>query len=114
MHVVIRSYSGQGASELFDLLGEREADVQTLISGVPGFVSYAAFSTDGGGTTVTVCQDKSGTDESSRRAAESVKENVSTTVDPPAITGGAPFSSSDEAIHAFIGSTRSAIVSEPG
>jgi hypothetical protein len=49
---------------------------------------YAAFSTDGGGTTVTVCQDKSGTDESSRRAAEWVKENVSTTVDPPAITEG--------------------------
>jgi len=88
MHVVIRSYSGPGASELFDLLGQREADVRTLISGVPGFVSYAAFRTDGGGATVTVCQDKTGTDESSRRAAEWVKENVSTTVDPPAVTEG--------------------------
>ena len=44
MHVVIRSYSGQGASELFDLLGQREEDVKALIAGVPGFVSYAAFS----------------------------------------------------------------------
>ena len=88
MHVVIRSYSGQGASELFDLLGQREEDVKTLITGVPGFASYAAFRTDGGGATVTVCQDKTGTDESSRRAAEWVKENVSTTVDPPAITEG--------------------------
>ena len=88
MHVVVRSYSGEGASELFDLLGEREADVKTLISGVPGFVSYAAFITDAGGTTVTVCQDKTGTDESSRRAGEWVKENVSTTVDPPEITEG--------------------------
>ena len=33
-------------------------------------------------------QDKTGTDESSRRAAEWVKENGSTTVDPPAITEG--------------------------
>jgi hypothetical protein len=88
MHVVLRSYSGQGASELFDLLRQREEDVKTLITGVPGFVSYAAFRTDGGGATVTVCQDKTGTDESSRRAAEWVKENVNTTVDPPAITEG--------------------------
>ena len=91
MHVVIRSYSGQGASELFDVLGQREDDVKTIISGVPGFVSYAAFRTDGGGVTVTVCQDKNGTDESSRRAAAWVKENVGTTVDPPAITQGSAF-----------------------
>jgi hypothetical protein len=91
MHVVIRSYSGQGVSELFDLLGQREEDVKTIISGVPGFVSYAAFRAGGAGTTVTVCQDKAGTDESSRRAAEWVKENVSTTVDPPAITEGSTF-----------------------
>ncbi|MBV8946788.1 MAG: hypothetical protein JO286_18580 [Solirubrobacterales bacterium] len=89
MHVVFRTYSGQGASELFDLLGQREEDVKTLLTGVPGFVSYAAFRTDGGGATVTICQDKAGTDESSRRAAGWVKENVSTSVDPPAITEGA-------------------------
>ena len=88
MHVVIRSYSGQGASELFDLLGQREEEVKDLISGVPGFVSYSAFRSGDGGMTVTICQDKAGTDESSRRAAEWVKENVNTTVDPPAITEG--------------------------
>jgi len=38
--------------------------------------------------TVTVCEDKTGTDESSKRAAEWVKENVSATADPPAITEG--------------------------
>ncbi len=37
---------------------------------------------------MTVCQDKAGTDESSRRAAEWVKENVSTTGNPPVITEG--------------------------
>jgi hypothetical protein len=88
MYVVVRSYSGQGAAELFDLLADREDDVRALLSGVPGFVSYVAFGSDGGGTTVTICQDKAGTDESSRRAAEWVKDNVTTTVDPPAMTEG--------------------------
>jgi hypothetical protein len=91
MHVAIRSYSGQGASELFDLAGRRAEDLKTLISGVPGLVSFAAFRTEGGGVAVTVCQDKSGTDESSRRAAEWVKENFSATVDPPVITEGSTF-----------------------
>ncbi len=88
MYVVIRSYSGQGATELFDLLGQREADVKELIGGVPGFVTYAALRTDEGGATVTVCQDKAGTDESSRRAAGWVQENVTTAIDPPRITEG--------------------------
>jgi hypothetical protein len=88
MYAVVRSYSGQGASELFDLLGQREEDVKSLIGGVPGFVSYAAFRSGDGGVTVTVCEDKPGTDESSRRAAEWVKENVGTTGNPPVITEG--------------------------
>lgn len=88
MYVVVRSYSEQGASALFDVMSRREEDVKALISEVPGFVSYAAFRSGGDGVTVTVCQDKAGTDESSRRAAEWVKDNVTTTVDPPAITEG--------------------------
>jgi hypothetical protein len=88
MYVVVRSYSGQGAPELFDLLAQREGDVRELIGGVPGFVTYAAFRTGDGGMTVTVCQDKTGTDESSRRAAAWVRENASTSVDPPTITEG--------------------------
>jgi hypothetical protein len=91
MHAVIRSYSGQGASELFDLAGQRAEDLKTLISGVPGFVSFVAFRTEGGGVAVTVCQDKAGTDESSQRVAEWVKENFSPRVDPPAITEGSTF-----------------------
>ena len=88
MFVVVRSYTGQGASELFDLLEQREEDVKELIGGVPGFVSYAAFRTEDGGRTVTACQDKAGTDESSKRAAGWVEENVSVPVDPPNIAEG--------------------------
>lgn len=88
MYVVVRSYSGQGASELFDLLGQREEDVKELISTVPGFVSYAAFRSGDGGMTVTACDDKDGTDESSKRAAGWVEENVTGNIAPPAITEG--------------------------
>ena len=88
MYAVVRTYSGQGASELFDLLGQREEAVKALIGGVPGFVSYSAIRSGDGGVTVTVCEDKAGTDESSRRAAEWVKENLSATANPPAITQG--------------------------
>ena len=88
MYAVVRAYSGQGAQELFELLGQREEDVRSLLTGVPGFVSYAAVRSDGGGVTVTVCQDKAGTDESSRRAAAWVKENISGTPAPPSITEG--------------------------
>jgi hypothetical protein len=91
MHVVVRSYSGQGASELFDAMEQRQEDVKELISGVPGFVSYAAFRSGDGVMTVTACQDKAGTDESSNRAAAWVKENVSASVDPPEITEGSTF-----------------------
>jgi hypothetical protein len=88
MHAVIRSYSGEGASELFDQLEQRNDEIKDLIGGVPGFVSYTALQSSEGGVTVTLCQDKTGTDESSRRAAEWVKENVSAMSNPPVVTEG--------------------------
>ena len=88
MYAVLRSYSGQGVSELFERLEQRNEEVKDLIGAVPGFVSYTAFRSSDGGVTVTVCQDKTGTDESSRRAAEWVKENISAMANPPVITEG--------------------------
>ena len=89
MYVVVRSYSGQGASELFDLIEQSDKEIRELITGVPGFVTYAAFRSGDGGTTVTVCQEKAGTDESSNRAAAWIKENASgTAVSPPEIKEG--------------------------
>ena len=88
MHAIVRTYSGQGAAELFDQLEQKNDEVEELIGGVPGFVSYTALRSGEGGLTVTVCQDKTGTDESSRRAAEWVKENVGATANPPVVTEG--------------------------
>jgi hypothetical protein len=88
MYMVVRSYSGSGASELFDLLEQREQEIKDLIGGVPGFVSYTATRSGDGGVTVTLCEDKAGTDESSRRAADWVKDNVTADISPPEITEG--------------------------
>ena len=89
MHLVTRNYSGPGTSELFDLLAQREDEIRELIGGVPGFVSYAAARTgDDTGVTATLCQDKAGTDESSRRAADWVKDNVSTAGVVPTVSEG--------------------------
>ena len=88
MHTVVRQYSGQGASQLFDDLDNHKTEVERLIRGVPGFVSYTLTKTNDGGISVTVCQDKAGTDESVKVAADWVKQNVPTAVTPPVISEG--------------------------
>ena len=37
MHAVVRTYSGQGARALFDILEERKAEVESMIRSVLGF-----------------------------------------------------------------------------
>ena len=89
MYAVVRDYSGSGAKELFDLLEERKEEVETLMRSVTGLVTYSAIRTDDGGVTVTVCQDKSGTDESIRIAREWIQENASDIgSSPPVISEG--------------------------
>jgi hypothetical protein len=88
MHTVIRQYSGENAGTLFDQLEARKQDVEQIIRDVPGFVSYTLVRTSDGGVSVTVCNDKAGADESSRRAAEWVKENMTVKVAPPEIFEG--------------------------
>ena len=75
MHAVIRHYKGN--SQLFDELERRTDEVETVIRGVSGFVSYYLVRTeDGGGFSVSVFEDKTGTDESIRVAADWVRQNV--------------------------------------
>ncbi len=89
MHAVVRIYSGSGAKELFDMLEERKGEVESIISAVTGFVNYTLIRTDDGGVTVTVCQDKAGTDESLRVARDWIQENASDLdTSPPAVSEG--------------------------
>jgi len=54
MHAVVRSYSEHGAKELFDILEKNKTDVEKLIRGVKGFVSYSLVRTAGGRFSVSV------------------------------------------------------------
>ncbi len=76
MHAVVRNYTGAGAKELFDLLEARKGEVESLIRSVTGFVAYSLIRTGEGGISVTVCQDKAGTDESLQVARNWIQENA--------------------------------------
>jgi hypothetical protein len=90
MHTVIRSYSGSGAAALIDLLEEQKEEVESLIRAVTGFVSYSLVRTADGGVSVTVCQDKAGTDESLQLAREWVQEHgPNLNASPPTVSEGA-------------------------
>jgi hypothetical protein len=79
MHMVIRTYTGPGAKELFDVLKERAADVESVMRSVKGFVSYTLARSGDGGIAVTVCQDFAGAMESLAKAKEWVAKNAAHT-----------------------------------
>jgi hypothetical protein len=85
MYGVIRSYTG--ASELGDVLMERRSEVEELIKGTPGFIAYAAIMSGDNLTTITLSESKEGTDESTRRASEFVREHLSS-LSTPEVTEG--------------------------
>ena len=76
MQVVVREYSGKGARELFDLLEEHKADVESLLRTVRGIVSYTLARSGDGGYSVTICEDKVGIDESVEKAKEWIANNA--------------------------------------
>jgi heme-degrading monooxygenase HmoA len=87
MHVVVRNYNG--SSKLIDELVSRRGDVEELISGVPGFVSYHLVRTTDGGASISVYQDKAGTEESTKRAGAYIKENLDgVAAGPPEVIEG--------------------------
>lgn len=89
METVIRTYSGKGAKELFDLLEKRSAEVERLLRPVKGFVSYTLARSGDGGFSVTVCQDKAGVNESHAVARDWIAKNAAGTgVAAPKVSEG--------------------------
>ena len=87
MYVTVRRYTADPA--FADELVRRRADVESIIRGVPGFRSYYLARTDDGVVTITVCDDRAGTEESTRRAGEYVRDNLSQFAGtPPQISSG--------------------------
>jgi hypothetical protein len=92
MDLVLRTYSGKGSTELFSFLERNKAEVEKAMRSVKGFESYTlARSSDGdGGLSMTVCQDKVGTEESGRVAKEWISKNAaSISTDAPKVSSGA-------------------------
>jgi hypothetical protein len=91
MDVVVRTYKGKGSKELFSLLEKNKTDIEKLMRSVKGFESYTlARSSDGeGGLSMTVCQDKAGSEEGARFANEWLSKNAADiTVDAPKTSSG--------------------------
>ena len=89
MHAMVRTYSGKGAKELTKLLISRRAEVEKLIGDVAGLISYDIVETKDGCTTVTVCDDKAGTDRSLTVARDWLKANAGQTgVGAPSVAEG--------------------------
>jgi hypothetical protein len=89
MHAVVRTYTGTGARQLFDVLEANKADVQSNLQKVSGMVSYTLLRQGDGGISVTVCADKAGTDESLRVVREWIRNNASSIdASPPTVTEG--------------------------
>jgi len=89
MHTVVRSYSGKGGKELFDVLEKNKADVEKTLRSVKGLVSYTLVRSADGGFSVTVCDDKAGTDESLQKARDWIAKNAAGTgVAAPKVSEG--------------------------
>jgi hypothetical protein len=89
MQAVIRSYSGEGAEELIDILDKHQAELQPLMGSIQGLVSYTLARSAGGGFSETVCQDKAGMEESMLKAKEWINQNAGgTTAGTPQVTDG--------------------------
>ena len=74
MYAVVRHYKGN--SQLMDELAQRTDEVKRLIQGVPGFVTYALVRTADGGFSVSIYEDQAGTAESTRQAADWIRQNA--------------------------------------
>ena len=88
MHAVVRTYSGKGAKELLDVLEKNKGEVERLVRAVKGFVSFSLVRTSEGGFSVSVFNDRAGTDESIRVARRIARNAANTGVSPPNISEG--------------------------
>jgi hypothetical protein len=89
MHGMLRTYSGENAKKLATLLEERKDEIDKVIRGVPSLITWGLMRTSDGCSSFTLCQDKTGCEESARIAREWIQKNVSDITAPgPTITEG--------------------------
>jgi hypothetical protein len=84
MFSTIRTYAD--APELAAQLAARKDEVEELISTIPGFRGYFLVKTDGGCATISIFDDASGAEESTRRAKQWLADNAGEISSPPMTT----------------------------
>ncbi len=92
MHATIRRWNA--AAPLIAEIERRTQEVENIVSSTPGFVAYHAVKSGDTLISMTVCQDKNGADEVTRRAAKWVRDNFPADVAvglTPEITEGEEF-----------------------
>jgi hypothetical protein len=73
MFAAIRTYGVTDIDELSELVKD---GFLPIVESVPGFVAYYVVDAgDGVASSITICEDKTGVDESTSRAAEWVEEH---------------------------------------
>lgn len=85
MHATFRWYQG---TDVADQLEPRADEVRSVISGVPGVHAYYLVRTEGGTVSVTIADDEAGTAESTRVAAEWLRNNVPDLNATPSVSSG--------------------------
>jgi hypothetical protein len=87
MYATVRTYSG--SSDLADALVENESDIKRLIGAIDGFRAYYLVRTGDGAVSVSVYDDQAGAEESTRQAAEWIRDNLSDlSVGQPQVSAG--------------------------
>ncbi len=90
MYAVIRRYSG--VAKLIHELESKKSEVMKVMAEGPGFIAYYALRDGEALATITVCDDRAGAEENTRRAAAWVRDNLpGVRVTPPEAIGGEVF-----------------------
>jgi hypothetical protein len=78
-----------GNTGLADQLAARSDEIRSVISDVPGFHAYYLLRLDDATVSITVCDDETGTTESTRVAGEWISENMpDLAASPPMVSSG--------------------------
>jgi hypothetical protein len=76
MFASIRKYNG--APALADELFKRQEEIKSVLKPIKGFHSYYLLKTSDGSVSLTVCEDRTGAEESNRVAAKWLKDKLPT------------------------------------
>ena len=88
MHVVVRKYTA-GPEVVEEMRSQSKVDhLEQTMRQTPGFVAYYFLETDDGVATITITEDEAGTQESMGRAANWVRENLTSPLGAPEVIRG--------------------------